>query len=94
MTTPKIPTRVDIVVSLYDTTEHPQKLLRRLGVTYFKAVPQSLGECWWFFNCRSLPDPLPAALQVRDFGDLGRLVGFGLATEDVREIYEDRGGQP
>src|SRR5262249_55009235 len=39
--------------------EHAQAAMRRLGITYQYAVPQSMGDCWWFFNCENVPDPLP-----------------------------------
>lgn len=36
---------------------HPQEVMRELGITYELAIPQSLGEQWWLFNCthRELP---------------------------------------
>lgn len=31
---------------------HPQEVMRELGITYEKAIPQSMGEQWWLFNCQ------------------------------------------
>ena len=31
---------------------HPQTVMRALGITYEKAIPQSMGDQWWFFNCK------------------------------------------
>ncbi|HBM7586558.1 TPA: hypothetical protein LZ306_003340 [Enterobacter bugandensis] len=30
---------------------HPQVVMRELGITYELAIPQSLGDQWWLFNC-------------------------------------------
>lgn len=30
---------------------HPQEVLRELGISYALAVPQSMGEQWWLFDC-------------------------------------------
>lgn len=81
----------DLVVDIYGRSEHARDTMTRLGISYFHAVPQSVGDCWWFFNCRNIPDDLPENVKVRDFGDLNKLVGFGLGEDDVRRIYADRG---
>lgn len=41
---------------------HPQKAMEILGITYSRAKPQSMGEQWWFFDCKNLPDELPPFL--------------------------------
>lgn len=57
---------VDLVVDLHQTgNEHAMKLMERLGITYQKAVPQSLGDCWWFFGCLNVPDKLPSAITLK-----------------------------
>jgi hypothetical protein len=53
-------------VDLYETTEHPQAILKRLGITYQVAVPQSLLDCWHFWNCENVPDELPACINIRE----------------------------
>lgn len=30
---------------------HPQTVIRELGITYERAIPQSMGDQWWLFNC-------------------------------------------
>ena len=75
--------RVDIVVDIYYATEHAQETLKKLGITYKKAVPQSMGDCWWFFGVESLPSELPDNIEIRDFGDLNKLVGYGLSQHDA-----------
>lgn len=31
---------------------HPQEVMRQLGITYERAIPQSMASQWWFFNCK------------------------------------------
>lgn len=80
----------DLVVDLYTAPKHAQLCLKELGITYQLAVPQSMGDCWWFFNCENVPDELPEYLKVRDFGDLNTLVGFGLGKDDVSALLAAR----
>ncbi len=80
----------DLVVDLYTAPKHAQFCLKELGITYQLAVPQSMGDCWWFFNCENVPDELPEYLKVRDFGDLNTLVGFGLGKGDVSALLAAR----
>ncbi|MEG1233593.1 MAG: hypothetical protein RSE18_07130 [Acinetobacter sp.] len=75
--------RIDIVFDAYYAKEHPQKTLKDLGVTYEKAVPQSMGDCWWFFGVKNLPSELPSEIKIKDFGDLNKLIGWGLSKDDV-----------
>lgn len=32
--------------------KHPQVVMRELGIAYEHAIPQSMGDQWWFFNCQ------------------------------------------
>lgn len=38
---------------------HAQKVFKVLGITYSHCVGQSIGDCFWFFNCKNIPDELP-----------------------------------
>ncbi len=38
---------------------HAQIVMRDLGITYQQAIPQSLGDQWWFLDCEHVPDTLP-----------------------------------
>lgn len=31
---------------------HPQTVMRELGITYELAIPQSICDQWWLFNCQ------------------------------------------
>ena len=36
----------------------PQEVMREIGITYERAIPKSMGDQWWLFNCDygDLPD--------------------------------------
>ena len=50
---------------------HAQEAMKGLGVTWLHSTPQSLGECWWFYGCSGLPDPLPDYLSVTSVDPYG-----------------------
>lgn len=37
---------------------HPQEKMNELGIKYEHSTPQSIGDCWWFWNCSNIPNPL------------------------------------
>lgn len=76
---------LNLAFSLHDAVnnEHPQQTMKRIGISYLKAVPQSVLDSWWFFGCSGNVAPLPSFLTVID-GDISRLVGHGLSESDVR----------
>ncbi|MNS70357.1 hypothetical protein D3C72_1036990 [compost metagenome] len=76
----------DLIVDLYTAPKHAQLCMKELGITYQLAVPQSMGDCWWFFNCENVPAELPEYLRERDFGDLNTLVGFGLSQKNADDL--------
>jgi len=41
---------------------HPCEVMAELGITYDRAIPQSLGDQWWYYDCKNVPDNLPAFL--------------------------------
>lgn len=80
----------DLIVDLYTAPKHAQLCMKELGITYQLAVPQSINDTWWFFNCENVPAELPEYLSVRDFGDLNTIVGFGLSQIEVRALLAAR----
>jgi len=71
--------------------EHAQKVMRRLGIQYLHAVPQSMGDCWQFYCCENIPDDIPVEDKsyldlVRDYKAPHRSVGYGLSKEMADEI--------
>jgi len=65
--------------------EHPQKVMRDLGITYQHSTPQSMGDQWWFWNCENCPEPLPEYLEPLGVEPLSA-VGYGLSKEDAEAI--------
>jgi hypothetical protein len=66
--------------------EHPQLTMKRHGITYQYAVPQTISSEWWFFNCENVPSPLPERITVLNCEDPYRLVGWGLDEEMAENI--------
>lgn len=46
-------------VSIYDQEEHAMVTMIRLGIDFEEAIPQPIGDQWWFLNCTNIPDQLP-----------------------------------
>jgi len=42
--------------------KHAQEVMRDLGISYRKAIPQSIADQWWFMGCSNIPDRLPSYL--------------------------------
>jgi hypothetical protein len=72
--------------------EHAQTVMKQMGITYQQAVPQSIADQWWFFNCENVPDELPAYIEPLT-NDPMSLVGYGLTEEDARKIKEWKGSE-
>jgi len=67
---------------------HPQKEMEKLGITYQHATPQTLGDQWWFWNCKNLPKELPVFLEKTDWNPI-KMIGFGLSEKRAIEIYNN-----
>lgn len=61
-------------------SEHPQKAMRELGITYQHATPQSIADQWWFWNCENIPNNLPPFLYELT-ADPMECIGWGLNEE-------------
>jgi hypothetical protein len=75
-------------VSIYEMNEHAQTYMKRLGITYQHAVPQSITDQWWFFNCKDIPTPLPQHITELkpETGDVHEFIGWGLSKEEADAI--------
>lgn len=76
-------------VGKYDAVlrSHPQKVMRDLGITYKKAVPQGIGNQWWFFDVQGDLSQLHKDLyEVKFKDDLSELIGYGLSVQDVIDL--------
>lgn len=41
---------------------HPQEVMANLGITYERAIPQSIADQWWLLNCEY--KELPAYIRT------------------------------
>ena len=71
----------------YMENEHPQIIMKNLGITYQKATPQSIGEQWWFWNCENIPCELPKNITFLEVDPL-MCIGYGLSEKEALEIVE------
>lgn len=67
--------------------KHPQQDMKDLGITYFRATPQSIADQWWFWCCEGVPDTLPEYITKLDVDPM-EMVGFGLDKAEARAISE------
>ena len=70
----------------WESNEHPQATMKRLGITYSHATPQTIGDQWWFWNCENVPDPLPEHFSVLGIDNPLEYVGWGISEKTAREI--------
>lgn len=66
---------------------HPQEVMEKLGITYQHATPQSLGDCWWFWNCENIPEKLPQFITEREIDPM-ECIGYGLSREIAEKIRD------
>ena len=73
----------------YDSgaTKHPQHEISALGIIYQRSTPQSMGNCWWFWNCENVPEVLPGYLEVLDINPMDA-IGFGLSQKEAEMIRD------
>jgi hypothetical protein len=76
---------VNLSLDLYQIECHAQEYMRSIGITYEHATPQSIADCWWFWSCSNVPDPLPAALKILKVTPRDA-IGYGLSTEDAQRL--------
>ena len=66
---------------------HALVVMKELGITYQHATPQSMGDCWWFWNCENIPEQLPEFIGELD-ADPMEAVGWGLYQEEAELIRD------
>ena len=66
---------------------HPQRVMKKLGIKYHSSTPQSMYDCWFFWNCEGYPDTLPKYLTKITI-DPKEYIGHGLTREDVEAIKQ------
>jgi hypothetical protein len=70
---------------------HPVDVIKALGITYQHSTPQSLGDCWWFWNCENVPEKLPEYLTILNVDPM-EYIGWSL-TNDMAEKIRDYKGE-
>ena len=87
--------RFDCMYGILDGQEtpkgHPLEIMKRLGITYQHATPQSMRDEWWFWNCENMPKELPPYLEVADWNPM-KMIGWGLSKEDAEKIRDRSSG--
>lgn len=69
----KVSLNYDLLATSEKNYVHPQEQMRRLGIKYKKAIPQSVVDCWWFIDCEVEDiNSLPKYLKVMEFTDKDR----------------------
>lgn len=66
---------------------HPEEMMFLLGIKYQDATPQSIGDCWWFWNCENIPNELPKYLTYKELNPM-KCIGYGLSKEQAEKIRD------
>ncbi len=66
---------------------HAQEVMKELGITYQTSTPQSMGDCFWFWNCENVPDNLPKYITELKENPM-ECIGFGLSREEAEMIRD------
>lgn len=75
--------------SFFAENSHPQNIMKKYGITYSHATPQSMGHQWWFWNCENIPDNLPDFFSDLNIDPMD-CIGFGLNREDAERINDEK----
>jgi len=79
-------TMIHLRLNIYNGyAEHPQQTMKRFGITYQCATPQSISDEWIFWNCENAPNPLPQHLTILS-GSPFDFIGWGLTKEKAETI--------
>lgn len=46
--------------------KHAQVVMRDLGITYRRAEPRMIADCWHFYGCENVPATLPGYLRIME----------------------------
>lgn len=68
-------------------TRHAQEVMKELGITYQDATPQSMGNQFWFWNCKNIPENLPEFITELNIDPM-EAIGWGLSQEDAEKIRD------
>lgn len=63
--------------------------MKELGITYEQSTPQSMYDCWQFWNCENVPDVLPNFITEMERGPM-KYIGHGLTEEDAKRLEANK----
>jgi hypothetical protein len=70
------------------SSKHPEEIMTNLGITYSRATPQSMMDCWFFWNCEDVPKTLPKFIEILPYDfNVYLLVGHGLSQKMAEGIH-------
>ncbi len=74
--------RYDYMTASLDCSEnrHACAVMQELGITYQHSTPQSLGDQFWFWNCKGIPDELPKYVTELKIDPM-KAIGHGLSNQ-------------
>lgn len=67
---------------------HAQEVMRKLMIAYQHSTPQSIGDQYWFWNCKNVPVELPTYITVLKVDPMD-CVGFGLTKCQALDIIKE-----
>lgn len=70
--------------------ESAPEFIRNLGIKYQKSVPQTMADCWEFWNCSGIPEGLPSFVMAYETRDPYKSIGLGLSQQDADEIHAEQ----
>ena len=70
--------------------KHAQTIMKDLKISYQYCTPQPMGDQFWFWNCKNIPDILPYYMKPLEVNPLD-YVGFGLSKKRAEDII--KGGE-
>lgn len=64
------------------TLRHPVAVMKALNIDYIHSTPQSIVDCWWFWDCTNIPDELPDYLTQLTVEPM-EVIGNGLTEVEA-----------
>ena len=74
-------------VNYREVTEHAQKIMKDLGITWQVSTAQSITDSYWFWNCENVPGILPKGIDILE-KDPMKYIGYGLSKEEAEKIRD------
>ncbi len=80
--------RVDVIGALEaGIKESAPEFILNFGIQYQKSVPQTMADCWEFWNCSGITENLPSFVMVYETRDPYGSIGYGLSQQDADDIH-------